>query len=358
MAQKPQKIAVLGAGPGGVAAAASLALRGLDVSLYNRTAERVASLQRAGGVHLDGALGDGFVPLPLISTDPDEALRGRDAFVVTTPAYGQAFMVESLAPYLKPGALVLLCSGSAGALCAAKCLRNRSVDIERDVLLAEPLTVPQSARFLDEQTVPIKIPAPLRAAAFPAVNTPRLLEALDGLFNLVAAAHVLDTGLNNPNFIIHPAPMLLNYAEIERRDQALSIMNEGMTPAVLRCMDALDAEKRALLAAVCVEPVTVDDLYREIGSDPSVYREPGEPMGLKDRIWRRYVEEDVPYGTVMMASLGRLLGVATPVCDGVNTLLSAAEARDYWAEGRTVERLGIAGMDHARLMRYLETGKP
>ena len=61
---------------------------------------------------------------------------------------------------------------------------------------------------------------------------------------------MLDPGLNNPNFMMSPAPMLLNYAAVERADGMLSIMNEGMTKGVLRCLDAVDAEKMALQKAL------------------------------------------------------------------------------------------------------------
>ncbi|MFQ5794665.1 MAG: NAD/NADP octopine/nopaline dehydrogenase family protein [Candidatus Bipolaricaulia bacterium] len=351
------KIAVLGAGPGGLAAAAALAHQGFDVNVFNRSQKRIRPVQEAGGVQIDGAYGGEFVPLPVVSDDPKEALSGRQLFMIMTPAYGQEYMARMVIPYLEPGKMLLLCSGSAGSLCVAQLLDDADIDYLDDVLIAETVTLPQSARLVDEASLRIKLPAQLRTAAFPATNTPRAIEFLEGILNVFAAANVFDTGLNNPNFIIHPAPMLLNYAEIERRDLKLSIMNEGMTPGVLRCMDAVDTEKQALLTALEIEPITVDDLYRELGSSPSVYREPGEPMGLRDRIWRRYVEEDVPYGSVMMSSLGSLLGVSTPVCDGINAVLSVVEERDYWTEGRTVDKLGIDGMTRAELITYLQTGK-
>jgi opine dehydrogenase len=167
----------------------------------------------------------------------------------------------------------------------------------------------------------------------------------------------MDPGLNNPNFLIHPAPMLLNYAAVERADGYLSIMNEGMTPGVLRCLDAVDAEKMALCRALGLESIDIDSLYRETGSGPQVYRVKGEPFGLRDRIWPRYIDEDVPYGTVLMSSLGQQIGVPTPICDGINHVLSVVEEVDFWATGRTVEKMGLAGLSLDQILRYLETGE-
>jgi opine dehydrogenase len=123
-------------------------------------------------------------------------------------------------------------------------------------------------------------------------------------------------------------------------------------------MDALDAEKMALAAALGLEPISIDDLYRETGSGPEVYRDAGEPFRLRDRIWPRYVAEDAPYGTVMLSSLGRQLEVPMPVCDSVNTLLAVVERTDFWAVGRTAAALGLGGLSAPEITQVLEEGFP
>lgn len=351
-----RRIAILGAGPGGVATAAALARRGFDVALFNRSQERIAALVEAGGVDIEGDLGEAFVPLSPITTDAGEALADRDIVMCFTPAYGQRYMAEVAAPFLEPGMCFLLASGSAGSLEVRRVFDEYGVDVIEDVLLGETLTLPQSARMVGPAKVRIKLPWQPRTAAFPSRNNERLYEMLDGVLRYLPAPNVLDTGLNNVNFIIHPGPMLLNYAAVERADGYLSLMNEGMTPGVLRCMDALDAEKMALIRTLGLEPTNIDDIYTELGSGPSVYREQGEPFGMRDRIWPRYISEDTSYGTVMFSSLGRLLDVPTPVSDGINTLLSVVEETDFYAQGRTVEALGLAGRTLQEIQHYLREG--
>lgn len=250
----------------------------------------------------------------------------------------------------------MLASGSAGSLEVAQVFAGFGIDVVEDVLLGETLTLPHSARMTDPARIRIRLPATVRLAAFPARNSERLYAALDGVIRFRPSPNVLDTGINNVNFLIHPAPMLLNYAAVERAEGLLSIMNEGMTAGVLRCMDALDAEKMALAAALGLEPISIDDLYRENGSGPEVYRTAGEPFRLRDRIWPRYIDEDTPYGTVMLSSLGRQLGVPMPVCDAVNTLLSVVEQTDFWAAGRTAEVLGLGGLSAAEIRQVLDAG--
>jgi opine dehydrogenase len=112
----------------------------------------------------------------------------------------------------------------------------------------------------------------------------------------------------------------------------------------------------ALAVALGLQPASIDDLYVEGGSGPHIYREQGEPFALKDRIWPRYVDEDVPFGTVMLSSLGRQLDVPMPVCDAVNTMLAAATQTDFNAIGRTTARLGLEGMSADQIRDYLYQG--
>src|SRR3990172_574717 len=325
---KAGHVTVIGAGAGGTAAAAVLVQEGVEVTLFSRTPDRLLPLRHRGGIEITGDRGEGFVPLHHLTTDIAEAARAR-CLLVFTVANAHADIARLLAPHLTPEHVVLIASGSGGTLELARLWRE--VGVQRLPLLGETATLPQSARIVEPARLKIRFPWTLRTAAFPAVN--------------------------NPNFIIHPAPMVLNYAAIERADGLLSLMNEGMTEAVLRTMDAHDSERMALLEAVGVRPISLDDLYYEFGSSPAIYRSSGEPMGLRDRIHFRYIDEDVPYGSVFMSSLGRLLGVPTPINDALNTLASIARGVDYWGQGRTVERLGLAGLRPDDLRHYLPTGE-
>lgn len=351
-----ERIVVMGAGPGGIAAAVALARRGFRVALYNRSEERLQPLLEQGGADIEGDLGEEFVPIPIITTDVATAMQDAQLVLIAVPGYGQRPMVEACLPYLQPGQALLLLTGSAGSLEVAVMLRDAGISLD-DVLLGETVTLPQSARMVAPDKLRIRLPSNLRTSAFPGRNTERLLDFIGETLKLIPKANVLDPGLNNPNFMIHPAPMLLNYAAVERADGMLSIMNEGMTDGVLRCLDAVDEEKMALQRALDLDVVPIDDLYRETGSGPEVYRTKGEPFRLRDRIWDRYIDEDVPYGTVLYSSLGRLLDVPTPVNDAIATILSVVEEKDFWALGRTVETMGIAGLSREALLHYLETGE-
>jgi len=99
---------------------------------------------------------------------------------------------------------------------------------------------------------------------------------------------------------------------------------------------------------------TGDSLYESMRKNPG-YRGILAPRSLKVR----YLEEDIPYSIVPMASLGKMLGVKTDVMDSIIMMGSIINSTDYLSYGRTVENLGIAGMSlrDLRLIAIGEAGK-
>jgi opine dehydrogenase len=203
-------------------------------------------------------------------------------------------------------------------------------------------------------------PAPRsRIAAFPGYRTEELASRLVDLMTPIITTNVLDPGLNNPNFLFHPAAILLNHAAIERQHGKLGIMNEGMTPGVLRALDALDTEKTTLMRALGLPAFRIDDLYQdETGRSPDIYRRqsPDGPRSAQREILPRFIDEDVSFGILIFSSLAANLGVPMPFTDAILSLLSVAEGRDLTAGGRTVERLGLAGLGPDQIDAYLQTG--
>ena len=76
-----------------------------------------------------------------------------------------------------------------------------------------------------------------------------------------------------------------------------------------------------------------------------------------DTLDHRYFHEDIGMGLVMFCSLGEFLGVPTPVSEAFVRMGSIITGIDYFAAGtRTLESLGLAGLDVEELKSYLETG--
>jgi glycerol-3-phosphate dehydrogenase len=69
----------------------------------------------------------------------------------------------------------------------------------------------------------------------------------------------------------------------------------------------------------------------------------GRVGGATSNIEEAIADVDIPMSLVPMASLGEMLGVPTPTIKSLIHLASVIHGRDYWAEGRTAERLERLG---------------
>jgi glycine/D-amino acid oxidase-like deaminating enzyme len=83
------RVAVLGAGNGGLASAFDFAQHGHDVALYAAPefGANVVAVDEAGGISASGDL-QGFAPVRYAGHDVAEALSGAELVVVVGPAYG------------------------------------------------------------------------------------------------------------------------------------------------------------------------------------------------------------------------------------------------------------------------------
>ena len=75
------------------------------------------------------------------------------------------------------------------------------------------------------------------------------------------------------------------------------------------------------------------------------------------------LQEDLPYGTVLLAELGRALGVPTPVSRGVTDMFKTMLDVDYWQEDKlgnpsaNLKTLGLEGLTKKEILEYVTTGK-
>lgn len=350
------KIAIIGAGAVGCATAAMLSQKGFEIRLYNRTLKKIQPIQERGGVDVIDKELNYFVRIEKITDNIVEAVKGADLILVMTTCNAHREIAKSLASIICNGQVLLLCSGGAGILEFVRIWKE--LGVASQLLLGETATMPYSARMLTPTQVKVvRLANTTRASAFPGKRTPELCEVIAPLFDTIPVKNVLDTGINNPNWLIHPMPMVLNYAEAERKKGLFSLMNEGMTESVLRALDAFDKERMSLQRMLGLPMLSVDDLYTEFGSGPWVYRVKGEPMGIKDKIHPRYLDEDIPYGSMFLASLGNSIGVRTPIMDATNLLSEVITGKDYWREARTCDRLGLSGLEVEQILYYLKEGR-
>src|SRR4051812_1840390 len=103
------RVAVLGAGNGGVASAFDFAQHGHEVALYatKEFASNVVAVAREGGITARGDL-MGFTAVRYSGHDAAEALSGAELVLVVGPAYSTEALAAIAAPHLEDGAAVLV----------------------------------------------------------------------------------------------------------------------------------------------------------------------------------------------------------------------------------------------------------
>jgi opine dehydrogenase len=182
------------------------------------------------------------------------------------------------------------------------------------------------------------------------------------------ATSVIETALSNMNAVFHPPGMIMNAGWIQHTDGGFLFYKEGMTDAPGRVTAAVDLERIAIAKALGVPYVTFLDSFHNAGLTTREARDSGDvarackesapnaTIKSPSSLDHRYVHEDVGYGLVPMAALGRLAGVATPTIDALVQLASLSVGIDYARNGLTLEKLGLAGKTPSELVRFVTEG--
>jgi opine dehydrogenase len=356
------KIAVLGAGHGGLAMAGHLALMGHKVNLFNRGEERLWGVKSSGNIEITGEV-EGFGKIELATNSIKDAIRGVELIMVVVPANGHRWMAEQMAQHLVDGQIIVLHPGRTfGALEFKQVLVRDKVTA--DVIIAEAQTFIYASRATGPSQVHIfRIKHSIPVASIRAHLIPQVITKLRQFYpQFVPGDNVFKTSLENIGSVFHPALCVLNAGWIEH-DVDFQFYHEGATPSVTKILEKIDEERIKVAEAIGIRAISARQwLYMAYSSAGTTlfeamrkntgYRGILAPRSLKVR----YIEEDIPFSLVPIASIGKMLNVPTPAIDSVIQLACGLNDADYWSQGRTVENLGIAGMS-VRDLRLLAIGE-
>jgi opine dehydrogenase len=363
-------VAIIGAGLGGIALVANLGLLGYRVRLHDIDDGRLAKVRERGGVDVEG-LSSGFAPVELATPQLAPAVDGADLIIVVTGSPYHAEIARGLAKTLRDGQTILLIQGgTGGSLVVRQELARAGCRAQVDV--AEMDNFPYSLAWPEPSRVRMTIVKRfLQIAAIPAARTGTVLDRLRPVFpHAVAAPSILATGLTNMNAVLHVVNMVGNIGRLEASGNGYRFYAEGYTPSLVVLLEALDRERLAIARAFGVEVPGVHAWLQrtyDLGGDSlheTFHRLTHQPTGpyqwtpTPRSLDHKYVTEDVPCGLVAMSALGGAARVPTPVIDGLIAVTSAMLRRDFRAEGRNLERLGLAGKTIAEIRAIVENGPP
>jgi len=350
-----KKIAVLGAGHAGYGLAADMTLAGHEVRLFEGIfKENISPVIEKGGIELTGISRNGFAKISRVTTDIAEAIEGAQLIIVVTTSQGHERMAELCAPQMEDGQIVIIFPGNFGSLLFARIFKEKGVD--KDIKIAEANSfVYACRRVIGEARVHISQFLDLNIAAFPASDTGAVLEELKALYTtqFPAAKNIMEVALSNPNHF-HLPIHILNAAKIENTTGDFYPYSEGISPAVLTIMKAVWQEKGAVLSKLGL----IERFPLQWHLDFFDTLVPGQDkITGPTNMQHREITEDCPYVVVPLVSIGRMIGVPTPISSALMKLTSEINGIDYYAQGRNMEYLGLSGMNIRQLNDFLETGE-
>ena len=358
-------VAIIGAGIGGIYLAAELGTLGCRLRLTDLDDSRLAAVRARGGLDVEPG---GFVAIERVTTDLAAAVEGAQVIAVCTGGTWQEGVAAGLAPLLRDGHTILLIQGNTGgslvvrrALDAASC--RAAVDI------AEMDNYPYSCWRPAPTTIrPIVRKKFLQIASFPGNRIDSVFAVLGPLFpRAVAAPTVISTGFTNANAMLHVANCVANAGKIDRCE-SYKFYAEGVTPSVARLYGAINAERVAVAAALGAEVPNLEDWFERTygvrgatlsetcqlltSNSDGPYQATGTP-----RSWdHKYIAEDVPVGLMPMRALGEAAGVPTPQIDAVIRLAQTLAGNEFADTARSLERMGLGGMDATQIRRTVLEG--
>src|SRR5512144_1889078 len=95
-----KKVAVLGAGNGGCAAAADLTLRGYEVRLFSRSESTLMPIAKRGGIEIVENGIEKFAAPFFVSPHLPPVVNGVDLIIIVAPSVAHEYLAKALARQL------------------------------------------------------------------------------------------------------------------------------------------------------------------------------------------------------------------------------------------------------------------
>jgi opine dehydrogenase len=358
-------VAVMGGGNGSHTIAADLTLKGLTVNMFEleQFAGNMRQVFETREIEMTGVAGGGTAGLNMVTSEIERAVENVEIIFIPLPGFAAAVYAELLAPYLKNDQIVVLMPGTLSALEFREALRTNGNT--NDPIIAETGGLPFATRLIGPGRVKtFHLRSICGLAAIPGNKGRQVYERIKQWYAFELKETVVETGLGHLTPLLHPAGCLLNAGRIERSHGEFYMYEEGMTPSVVRVIEGIDSERLQIGKALGIDLPTGVDMMVESGYGPrgTLWESLNGSAGLTpvkgpDSLSNRYVTEDVPYGLVPWASLGRALGVKTPVMDALVEIGGAIMGKNCWESGRNLDKMGLAGLTPAQIKSYMESGE-
>lgn len=354
------RVSILGAGAIAYGAAAYLAQAGHDPMLWSPSGERTKELAAAKPLVATNAIEGTFTPR--IAQSCSEAVETADAVMIALPGYAHKHAFEAAAPHIREGQPIIISShASFGALYLSKLLAARGI---RAPIIVWGTTVTTGRQKSPTEVFVATVRQKVDLATVPQSATNAGHALCTTLFGdrFVKRDGLLAIALSNLNPQNHLAIALLNLTRMERGETWGQ--GENVTPTVGRLIEALDEERLAIAKTFGLSVRTVKEHFSLSFHVPMAsVSDMNQEMHRQGRggfgpttVNSRYVLEDVPFGLVPTALLGRLTGVPATLHEAGIALFSAAYGRDLMSDNDLLPELDLGSHSLQQLQSLCHSG--
>lgn len=364
---------MIGAGNGGMTAAYHLTKLGNEVCVYDSPAfdKQIKAIKEKGGIEAlaDGRDGDtylfgGFERIAGATTDIAEAVAFADILVMICPSFAQEILFASMIPYLKDGQVLIVMPGNFAGLVLHQML-EKSERRGMEFTFVDSISIPWATRLTGPAQLAIMglkkfLPVSIFPGAHAAADVKARVEAALPI-PVEYLESPLQAGLENINFGGHPLMTTVNIGLLENFHGEFNYYVDCCSPSTARATAKMDLERLRIGEAygyqLRPELTMMNALYD--GHCESVYEfnrssvTHGKVKNAPASAKERYISEDVPYLLVPIYELAVNAGIRPVIIESIIHLASAYNDEDYFATGRTLEKMGLDGMSVEEIRRYL-----
>lgn len=360
-------VTVVGCGNAGLIHAAKIYQKGFNVGLL-KTSNTLHNdfynkIEKVGGFSVKDETNDEtefWVKPDFITRDTQKAVKFADILFVATTTLQHEDVAKKIANYVRDGQIIILVPGYMGSLVFKKY-------INKDVVYSEWETTAYNGRIVDDEYVKISFYNPRNAiSVLPTTKTKEVLDKLSAIFDntLYQRENILESALHNPNMIVHTIGVLFSASRIEHSKGEFWMYKEAFTDSVMRVINAFDEEKNNILEKFDCNSLSYFEVAKwrneeDLSLDSlDVFRSFSESSNKgPSSLFNRYLLEDVPMGLCLFSSIGKSIGVKTPVADSIITLSSALLGLDFWDNARTIDSLlGKSGSNIHSIRKAVSLG--
>lgn len=328
--------------------------------IYARDPAKLSGPAGSGRLTTAGML-TGTFPIAGVTGDPARLAAACPVIFIATVTTAYEAVAATLAPVLAADSLVVTFSSKLfGSVLVDRCLAAHGAPSTVDVIETDSIL---AARILEDGTVV------MARKGWNLLSGPRR-EAVDAHHEFVAdvfpglekATNLVHRGVNDFGALAHVVVSYANLSKIDRAEPVL-FYEEGLSERTVALLERMEQEFATVAEAYDAElvPMTtvLDRYYGALGCDTSsllaamrsvlVYKGVRAPVSLADRL----LTEDVSSTLVPLRALAVKAGVATPMVDAMVTLASTIAGQDFQVTGRTLDRLGLAGLSSEEIRTWL-----